>query len=280
MAPKLSKSWLYGIAAAAVSLSAIAAGGLTGPLTAGLPKTVEIRDMTWVEARAAIAAGYKTVLVPTGGIEQNGPHMILGKHDYIVNFAAQRIAKEAGLTLVAPVVSYVPEGSFAPLTGHLRFPGTIGVSDQAFAGILDGIARSLRAHGFKLICFLGDHGGSQPIQREVAAALTEEWQREGVRAVNIDAYYDDAQQIARLRGEGESLSAIGQHATIIDTSELMAIHPEGVDLSRVSRSGLFTEETGSSGEPSRASASRGRDLIEMRIRAAIAQIKSLRGASG
>ena len=61
--------------------------------------------------------------------------MILGKHDYIVRHAAERIAGELGKTLVAPVISYVPEGAYDPPTGHMRFPGTIGVTEAAYAGI-------------------------------------------------------------------------------------------------------------------------------------------------
>src|SRR5271157_511408 len=80
------------------------------PLTAPLPNTVQIADMTWVEVRSALARGYTTVIVPSGGIEQNGPHMVLGKHDFIVGWSAVEIAKELGRTLVAPVIPYVPEG--------------------------------------------------------------------------------------------------------------------------------------------------------------------------
>src|SRR5262249_5789111 len=116
-------------------------------LTAPLPNTVRIADMTWVELKNAIEHGYDRVLLPSGGIEQNGPHMILGKHDYIVSWAAGRIAAELGRTLVAPVVSFVPEGDFSPPSGHLRFPGTIGVSEPVYAGMLEGIARSLKAGG-------------------------------------------------------------------------------------------------------------------------------------
>ena len=54
------------------------------PLTAPLPNTINIADMTWVEVRSALEQGYTTVIVPSGGIEQNGPHMIIGKHDHIV----------------------------------------------------------------------------------------------------------------------------------------------------------------------------------------------------
>src|SRR5580704_14208843 len=109
---------------------AIALAIVQRPLTAPLPDTVEIADMTWVEVRSAIARGYTTVIVPSGGIEQNGPHMILGKHDYIVHAAAMRISAELGRTLIAPVISFVPEGDYDPPAGHLGFPGTIGVPES------------------------------------------------------------------------------------------------------------------------------------------------------
>ncbi len=267
---------LFGAAIAALGVLVAVAARSSQPLTAELPATVELKDMTWVQVRTAIKAGYKTVLVPAGGIEQNGPHMILGKHDYIVGWAANQIALGAGQTLVAPIVSYVPEGSFQPPTGHMRFPGTLGVPEEVFAGVLEGIARSLKTHGFTLICFMGDHGGSQRVQAEAAARLSKEWERDGVRAIHLDAYYDDRAQVKRLEGEGESASTIGQHAAIIDTSELMAVHPAGVDLNRIAKPGFFTEATGSSGDPARSSAERGRELITMRVNAAIAQINALR----
>ncbi|MGO9547794.1 MAG: creatininase family protein [Rhodomicrobium sp.] len=271
-----SKRGLFALAALALCALMAAAARSSQPLDADLPAGLELKDMTWVEVRKAIEEGYTTVLVPTGGIEQNGAHMVLGKHDYIVSWAANRIALGAGRTLVAPVVSYVPEGSFEPASGNMRFPGTLGVSDAAFAGVLEGIARSLKAHGFTLICFMGDHGGSQTIQSEVAARLSKEWERAGVRAVQLDAYYDDAAQVKRLEAEGETASAIGQHAGLIDTAELMAVHPAGVYPGRISGRGFFTEAPGSSGDPARASAQRGRNLIAMRVKAAIAQIRALR----
>src|SRR5580704_4880724 len=116
----LLKLALAGVAGLAVALVAV-----QRPLTATLPDTVQIADMTWVEVRSALARGYATVIVPSGGIEQNGPHMVLGKHDFIVGWSAVEIAKELGRTLVAPVVPYVPEGDYDPQTGQLRFTGTI-----------------------------------------------------------------------------------------------------------------------------------------------------------
>jgi len=246
------------------------------PLTAPLPATVRIADMTWVEVRSAIAAGYTRVIVPSGGIEQNGPHMILGKHDRIVAWTSERIANELGHTLVAPVVSFVPEGAFAPPSGHLRFPGTIGVTEEAFAGTLEGIARSLKAGGFKTICFIADHGASMKPQAEVAARLTREWSGEGITVLSVDDYYTAAgdEQTQYLEAQGETLATIGQHAGITDTSELMAVDPSGVDLTRLSALPFRAEPTGIDGDPRRASAERGRALLEIKVQAAVRQIRA------
>jgi len=260
------------IAAAAILLSIAWPQQL---LTAPLPSTVALKDMTWVEVRTAIQSGYTTVIVPTGGIEQNGPHMILGKHDVIVSQAADAIARTVGQTLVAPVVSFVPQGNYDPPTGHLRFPGTIGVPEPVFAATLDGIARSLKAGGFKTIVFIGDHGTSQPVQKAVAGRLTSEWAGTGVRVVTIDAYYDDKAQIQQLLAQGQTRDTIGQHASIIDSSELMSIAPNGVDLSRYRKISLGLEPTGITGDPSAATPQLGKTLLAMRIEAASAAIKAL-----
>ena len=99
-------------------------------LTAPMPDTVDMADMTWVEIRSAIEHGYTVAIVPSGGIEQNGAHMVLGKHDYIVRSAADRIAHELGRTLVTPVVSFVPEGNYNPPSDNMPFPGTLGVPNR------------------------------------------------------------------------------------------------------------------------------------------------------
>jgi creatinine amidohydrolase len=263
------KLMLSGAAALAIALAFV-----QRPLTAPLPDTIEIADMTWVEVRSAISHGYSTVIVPSGGIEQNGPHMILGKHDRIVSYAAAKIASELGHTLVAPVISFVPEGSYDPPSGHLRFPGTIGVSEEAFAGVLDGAARSLKAGGFTTICFIADHGGSVKPQADVAAKLSHEWAAEGVRVIDVSDYYADEAETAFLKAQGETPSAIGQHAGIADTSELMAVHPAGVDLARFAHAPFTLESNGVSGDPMRASVDRGRALMDLKIAAAVRQIKA------
>jgi creatinine amidohydrolase/Fe(II)-dependent formamide hydrolase-like protein len=262
------------VAVAGLAGLAVAVFIVQRPLTAPLPNTLQLADMTWVEVRSAMARGYTTVIVPSGGVEQNGPHMVLGKHDYIVGWAATEIAKEMGQTLVAPVIPYVPEGSYDPPSGHLRFPGTIGVPEDVYANTLEGIARSLKAGGFKTICLIADHAGSLKSQAEVAKRLTEEWAQHGVKVIDVSDYYADAAQTEYLKSQGETADTIGTHAGISDTSELMAVHPDGVDVGRYAESLLSLEPNGVSGDPRKATAERGRALLNIKIFAAIRQIRA------
>jgi creatinine amidohydrolase len=238
-----------------------------------LATTREITDMTWMEVRDAIQAGRTTVIVPSGGLEQNGPHMIIGKHDYIVAWAARRIAAELGNALIAPVVSYVPQGDYDPPTGNMILPGTIGVPPAVFAATLEGIARSLKIAGFKTICFIADHGLSIAPQTEVAAGLTAEWGSAGPKVVAVNSYYADAAETAYLRAEGETDAAIGQHASISDTSELMAIHPSGVDLSRLPSNVLSWARLGVKGDPRHSTVAKGDAMMSLKVKAAVAEIK-------
>jgi len=243
-------------------------------LTAPMPDTIEMADMTWVEVRSAIDHGYTVAIVPTGGIEQNGPHMVLGKHDYIVRKAANRIARDVGRTLVTPVVSFVPEGDYEPPSGNMLYPGTLGVPEPVFAQVLEGIARSLKLAGFKTICFIGDHGLNQASQAAVAAKLNREWAGQATTVLHVADYYEGKAQIAYLRDKGETLAAIGDHAGIIDTSELLDAHPQGVDLARLAAVPVRSEPTGFSGNPGRSLAAYGTALIDIRIKAAVRQIRA------
>ena len=71
-----------------------------GSAIAQLPDTVFLDEFTWTEVRDLIDNGTTTVIVATAGTEQNGPHMVLGKHKFIVSYAAEQIARRLGDTLV------------------------------------------------------------------------------------------------------------------------------------------------------------------------------------
>lgn len=239
-----------------------------------LPEQVYMEDMTWMEMRQALTTGFDTVLIPTGGTEQNGAHMVLGKHNFIVKYTAGKIAQQLGKTLVAPVIAYVPEGNITPPSGHMRFTGTLSVPETVFAQTLEATAASLKQHGFKVIAFLGDSGGNQAMQKQVADKLNRLWQSQGVKILQIDSYYDINQQLNYLSSQGFSALEIGQHAGIRDTSELMAIYPQGIRPPQLQdNSHADFVKLGSDGDTSKASSLLGMSLIELKIKAAVAQIQ-------
>jgi creatinine amidohydrolase len=233
---------------------------------------VEIERLTSEDVGARIAAGADILLIPTGGTENNGRHMVTGKHNFIVRDTARRIALALGSALVAPVIAFVPEGDPALRSGHMAYAGTMSVPEGVFAGVLEGAARSGKAHGFKLIAFIGDSGGNQRAQEKTARRLSAEWAGEGVSVHNVRSYYFGNGGDMWLASEGETEATIGTHGGIRDTSELLAVFPAGVDLDRASGAG----DDGTSGDPRRASAERGWHLLDLKVRAAVAEIGEAR----
>ncbi len=241
---------------------------------AEVPDTVFLEELTWTEVRDVLASGKTTVILASAGNEHNGPHMVLGKHEYIVKYAAERIARELGNALVAPIVTYVPEGAIEPASGHMRYPGTITLPNVYFMKIYEYAARSLRAHGFTDIVFIGDSGGNQEGMNEVALALNEEWKGGKTRVHFVPEYYSANGFPEWLKSKGETQESIGSHAGISDTSQLLAVAPQHIRKDKLAKAGGF-EGSGVSGDPTKASVEYGKKGIELKVETAVARIRKL-----
>ena len=162
------------------------------PIEAGTSLWTE--ELTWMEVRDAVRAGNTTVLIGTGGVEQNGPYLAGGKHNFVLATVMPEIAKAIGQTLLAPIVKFVPEGAIEPTPrGHMSYPGTISLEAATFEALLTDICRSYKAHGFKDIILIGDSGGNQTGMRNVAAALNKKWEAETARVHFLPEYYNEDQ---------------------------------------------------------------------------------------
>ena len=249
---------------------------VAGTANAAAPITVNLDELTWTELRDRIAAGSTTVIIPIGGTEQNGPHMVLGKHNARVKLLAEKIAQKLGNAIVAPVIAYVPEGRVDPPAGHMRFPGTISVSDDALRKVLESAARSFRQHGFRDIVFIGDHGDYQNLMQAVATTLNREWLKSrtpiAARAHAVEEYYraSSSGYAQLLKERGFRDDEIGIHAGLADTSLSLAVDP---NLVRAERMALpVTPADGVRGDPRRASAELGRLGIELIVNKTVAAI--------
>jgi creatinine amidohydrolase/Fe(II)-dependent formamide hydrolase-like protein len=237
------------------------------------PDTVFIDELTWEETRDALKAGKRTVIIPIGGTEKNGYHMVLGKHNYVVTYGANQMARKLGNALVAPTLQYVPEGD-----PDRQDPGEISLPSPAYEGVLDAAARSLKAHGFTDILFIGDSGGNQAGMRAAADKLNEEWKGSGTRVYALTDYYEGGREHYRAWLEAAfnyDDTIVGSHAGISDTSQMLHVRPAGIRKDQLKAWG-GPADSGVSGDPMKATAEIGRMGLAFKVNAAIAQFRSLK----
>jgi creatinine amidohydrolase/Fe(II)-dependent formamide hydrolase-like protein/mannose-6-phosphate isomerase-like protein (cupin superfamily) len=185
-----------------LSAAALSAQDLDAPRPIEGSNTVFIEEMTWMEVRDALADGMTTVIVGTGGVEQNGPYVASGKHNFVLRATTEAIAHELGNALVAPIVKFVPEGSIDPPTGHMRYHATISVRQETFEALLTDVVASLEAHGFTDIVLIGDSGGNTRGMQTVADRLNAVWSDRPARVHHIPEYYrEDMYSCAFLKEE-------------------------------------------------------------------------------
>lgn len=240
--------------------------------------TVQLEEMTSPELRDRVAAGATVALIPIGGTEQNGPHMVLGKHNVRAKLLAIQIARKLGHAVVAPVIAYVPEGSIRPPAAHMRFAGTLSIPDAAFDAMLEGAARSLIQHGFRTIVFLGDHGGYQKNLDRVATRLNRPDAGLGeARVLALKAYYEAAQSgfVSDLKARGFGEAEIGTHAGLADTALTLAVDPSLVRQDVLSASRKWTQSDGVYGDPHRATADLGQAGVQRIVESSVQAIRTL-----
>ena len=253
------------------------------PVVAFAQKSVYLEELTTAEVAAMVKNSPSLVIIPVGGTEQNGPHMAIGKHNTRVRVLAGRIATQLTTQLavqkinviVAPVVSYVPEGNINPPTEHMKWAGTVSISDDAFKSMLLSAARSFKQHGFTDIVILGDSGNYQSQLAQVATAFNKDAKNAPSRMHFIVDYYQASQSayIAALKVKGLSDAEIGTHAGSADTSLLMAIEPAMVKPDKFAEAAKIGRAGGTLGDPRAATAALGQIAADAMVKMSVLAIQ-------
>ncbi|HXV85919.1 MAG TPA: creatininase family protein [Gemmatimonadales bacterium] len=236
--------------------------------------SVFLQELTWLEVRDAIRSGKTTVIIATGGIEQNGPYLVLDKHNVVLRATTEAIARKLGNALVAPIIPFVPEGTINPPSGHMRYPGTISLTDDTFQRLLTDIANSLRMHGFTHVILIGDSGGNQAGMRAVAERLAGEWAAAGagVSIHYIPEYYDYPGVYRWLESQGVHQVDEGFHDDFQITSSMMVVDPNTVRMQERLASGKFSIN-GVSLSPVDSAVAWGRRVVEWRADKSVEAIR-------
>jgi creatinine amidohydrolase len=241
--------------------------------------TVFVEEMTWMEVRDALAAGKTTAIVATGGVEQNGPYLATGKHDYILRATTEAIARKLGNALVAPIVPFVPEGNIDPPTLHMKYPGTISLTEDTYERLLVDICASFRTHGFQQIVLIGDSGENQKGMKEVADRLNGRWAGSKTRVLFVPEYYDYPGVEKWLQSQGIRQENEGLHDDFIVTAQMMVVDPTTVRMKQRLAAGKF-RINGIDLAPAEKTIAWGKKIVDFRAEATVRAIRKAAGREG
>ena len=141
------------------------------------PNPIPVRDTVWMEeltylgVRDAMKAGKTVALIFAAGMEENGPYLALGKHQYQVRMTGEAVARKLGNALIAPIIT-LESGN--PDDKFLSW-GSTYITEETFRSILRDMARSLKSQGFENIFMMGDSGSNTAGLAAVSRELAEKW---------------------------------------------------------------------------------------------------------
>lgn len=243
-----------------------------GPRPIDAADTVFIEDMTWMEVRDAMAAGKDTVIVATGGIEQNGPYLVAGKHNVVLRGTTDAIARKLRNALVAPIIGFVPEGDIDPPTVHMQYPSTVSLTEDTYRRLLVDVCSCYRTHGFKHVVLIGDSGGNQDGMKAVAAELNAKWQGGKTKLYFVPQYYNYGDLKGWLEERGIKQSDEGLHDDFAMEAIMLSIDPSSVRMKQRVAAGKF-KINGVDLAPVEKTVALGKQLIDYRAEVAVKAIR-------
>jgi creatinine amidohydrolase/Fe(II)-dependent formamide hydrolase-like protein len=246
-----------------------------------MPRPIDIHDSVWIseltalEVRDLIKAGKTTALILGGGMEENGPYLILGKHNTESLAMGEAIARKLGNTLCAPVITLEPGNPEHPST-----PGGVVLSAATYMSVLTDMATSLKAMGFKSIVFLGDHGGDLKPMSEVSSTLNGKWKDAGAMTYFVENYGNNVPHAgccghpeAEFLGINEQ-NREGLHDSYVAASMIMTIDVNAARIPERISAGK-TKINGVDLLPVEKTLDNGKKLIDFRSEATVKEIRRL-----
>jgi creatinine amidohydrolase len=126
---------------------------------------VELSNLSWIEAQEKFKKT-KLAIIPTGAVEQHGPHLGVGADWVIAWNIAQRVGEKSN-ALVLPIMPYGVSGH------HSDFPGTISLEAATFQKVVSEILACLSQRGITRVVFVNGHGGNLGALTEAAKEARE-----------------------------------------------------------------------------------------------------------
>ncbi|WP_342362159.1 creatininase family protein [Terrarubrum flagellatum] len=242
-----------------------------------------IEDLAWPEVAERLAAGWP-VIAPIGARAKEHGHHLPMQTDYLLARAlCDGLAKELPV-LVAPVVD------FGYYPAFIAYPGSQHLRAETFIALLEDVLGGLFAHGAEHV-FIVNTGVSTEGPVQIAVR-------------NIFSQLRKTVAVADIRRLGKSSDHVkqqklGGHGDEHETSLMLAIAPDKVNMSKAQadygnmlnqpatvfyqpaefsgdpKSGHHYSATGVRGDPTLATAEKGRAILDAMVADLVAGVRAL-----
>lgn len=219
------------------------------------------------------------VVVVIGAIEQHGPHLPTGTDlalgASMLTLALERLDPSVQLWVLPPL-------AYGRSVEHDRFAGTVTLSQETLSAVIHDIASSVARSGFRRLVLFNSHGGNVSVLETVA--------RDARRRTGLMVFPFSMFRIGLTYPPVSAAEAAwGTHAGEWETSMMLALTPELVDMERAAAAqgyATFAREpehvgllgpipfawstddvsaTGAIGDPRAATVERGREIVELSV---------------
>ena len=241
-------------------------------------------ELTWPEAKERFQQ-VDIALLPVGSVEQHGPHLPLDTDAFDANYLARRIAEACS----DPKPLVLPNISYGVSYHHDEFKGTVSISNDTLAKLVYDIGISVSRNGIKKLVIINGHGGNSPALNYAAQMIN----RDAHIFVCVDTGETSDVDIYALVETPNDV-----HAGEIETSTTLAVRPHLVKMDQVRRevpefSSRYLDFTskrgvlwyaytrkisrsGVMGDPTKASAEKGKKIWEMMITHLVGLVEDLK----
>jgi creatinine amidohydrolase len=238
-------------------------------------KSLKLENLTWVEA-GAVLKEYEVVMIPLGArTKEHGPHLPLNNDWILAEYLAGRVATEV------PVV-IMPTLQYGYYPAFLEYPGTVSLNQVTFKEMVKDICISMSGYGVKKFYILNTGVSTMRGLAPAAEELAEQ---------GITMKFTNILEIGKATEKEISQQEGGTHADEIETSMMLYIKPDIVDMSkavsdyhprpgyRLSRDpnapdiGAYSA-SGTYGDATLATLEKGQVVVEAKVHDIIQDIKS------
>ncbi|MBI3892661.1 MAG: creatininase family protein [Candidatus Wallbacteria bacterium] len=238
---------------------------------------VRLEELTWLEAQRELTPDRVVVLPLGAAAKEHGPHLKLGNDAQLAQYFAARVL-EAADVVMAPIIPYHYYPAF------VEYPGSTTLRLETARDLVIDICQGLARFGPRRFYVLNTGVSTVRALAPAVQALAAGGVLLGYTDL-LDALGPIEREVAQQEG--------GTHADEIETSMMLHIAPESVDMSRAVKdydpcgNGPLTRirgatgtysPTGIFGDPTLATAEKGRRVAEALVKALLCDIERLRTA--